>query len=121
MVGDKSHPGSQIVPSSDDVSIAQITALVSGVVSGLEPLAKQQAEVQLRQIDASAEQDARRFRFARTQLFTTAAILVLVIGLLSGAAWFLLAHNHEEDALRLIFFGVGALGGFGVGKMDRRH
>src|SRR5882672_3455715 len=117
MAKDSKPASAELVTSDDDVSVAQVTALVGSLMSGLQPLAKQQAEVQLQQIEASREQDARRFSFARTELFTVATVLIVVVGLFASAAAYLLVNRHEEEALRVIWFGAGVLGGFGFGKI----
>ena len=111
--------GKQVGDDSGDVSAAQLTALVSGVMSGLEPMAKRQADVQLAQIAAQREHDDRAFRFARTNLFTGAAVLIVVVLLLALATAYLLMKNHEEEAVRVIWFSLGALGGYGAGRVAR--
>lgn len=114
-------PQQELLPaeSEADASTAQITALVDGLMGGLKPLAEQQAQVQLAQIEAGKEQSKLHFGFARTQLFTNAAILLVIIGLLAVAATFLLLNRREEEALRVIWFGMDALSGYGFGRVGR--
>src|SRR6185436_7424484 len=109
----------ELIPaeSSDDLSTSQLTALVGSVMSGLKPMAEQQAQVQLAQIAATRDRDERAF--ARTTLFTVAAGGFLVVALLAAAAAFLLAKGNDQAALQVISFGLGAFGGFGIGRLGR--
>lgn len=107
------------VESTDDGSTAQIAALVGSVMSGLRPMAEQQAQVQLAQIEAARERDERAFRFARTTLFTSAGVLLVVLALLSVATAFLFGNGSEQAGLQVIWFGMGALGGFGFGRIGK--
>jgi len=111
----------ELIPaeSSDDLSTSQLTALVGSVMSGLKPMAEQQAQVQLAQIAATRDRDERAFAFARTTLFTVAAGGFLVVALLAAAAAFLLAKGNDQAALQVISFGLGAFGGFGIGRLGR--
>jgi hypothetical protein len=122
MTGTPKDLPSELVPADlqDDISAAQITAFVGSILSGLEPMAKQQAQVQLAQIEAQRERDGRAYNFARINLFTGAAILVVIVVLLASGAAYLLTSNHVEEGLRVIWFGLGALGGFGLGRVGRQ-
>lgn len=107
----------QLLPAGsqdEDASTAQLAALVGSVMSGLKPMAEQQAQVQLAQIEAARERDERAFRFARTALFTGAGILLVIVTLLAGATTFLFSVGSEQTALHVIWLGVGALGGAGA-------
>lgn len=111
----------ELIPaeSKDDESTLQLTALVGSVMSGLKPMAEQQAQVQLAQIEATRERDERAFRFARTTLFTSAGVLLIVLALLAGATAFLFGKGSEQAGLQVIWFGMGALSGFGFGRIGR--
>lgn len=107
----------QLVPAGsqdEDASTAQFAALVGSVMSGLKPMAEQQAQVQLAQIEAARERDERAFRFARAALLTGAGILLVIVTLLAAATAFLFSVGSEQTALHVIWFGVGALGGAGA-------
>jgi hypothetical protein len=88
-------------------------------MTGLKPVAEQQAQVQLAQIEATRERDERAFRFARTTLFASVGVLLLVLTLLAAATAFLFDKGSDDAALQVIWFGLGALGGFGFGRFGR--
>jgi hypothetical protein len=120
MAGKDKEPPQQLVPKeSEEDSTAQITALVGGLMDGLKPLAQHQKEVQLAQIEAAREKDGRAFNFARTTLFTTMGLLAFVLALLAGATAFLFNKGNDQAGLQVIWFAMGALGGFGVGRVGR--
>lgn len=75
--------------------------------------------MQLAQIEAGRERDQRAFSFARTTLFTTAALFLAVLALIGFAAAFLFERGSEQAGLQVIWFGLGTLGGFGFGRFAR--
>lgn len=103
----------------EDDSAAQLATMVGHLMTGIKPIAEQQAQVQLAQIAAARERDDRAFRLARSTLFTGAGILVGVLILLALATAFLFMRGNEEAGMQVIWFAMGALGGFGVGRVAR--
>jgi len=115
-------PEQELIPAeSSEASVAQITALVGSVMSGLKPMAEQQAQVQLAQIEAGRERDERAYKFARTTLFTGTGVLLLVLVLLASATAFLFIKGNHQAGLQVIWFGMGALSGFGFGRIGRQR
>jgi hypothetical protein len=121
MAGKSKDPPQQLVgkEADDSDSTQQITALIGGLLSGLQPIAEKNAQVQLAQIEAQREKEGRAFAFARTALFTTAGILSLVLLLLAGATAFLFNKGNDQAAMQVIWFAMGALSGFGFGRIGR--
>jgi len=117
---DKERAQELVTKNGDDsASTEQIAALVSGVMNGLQPIAEKNAQVQLAQIEAAREKDGRAFQFARTTLFTTAGILSFVLILLACATAFLFNKGNDQSAMQVIWFAMGALSGFGFGRIGR--
>jgi hypothetical protein len=121
MAGKVKEPPQELVSKNDDDSDSteQITALVSGLMTGLQPIAEKNAQVQLAQIEANREKDGRAYQFARTSLFTAAGLLALVLILLGGAAMFLFNKGNDPSAMQVISFAMGALSGFGFGRIGK--